>query len=295
MKLTFAILGFCMFACTAGPAQSADSAQEFPNSLEKHEFVLRHYYVNPSLKFDSSGQATSDAKEGFGPSEGRVYVLQAQLLPDKLILTGKRPVYLFVPKTQTWQMTNLGKPVSIEIQLPANEPATSAIPRLIARVFLESAELAPVECSKEEQRQLIDDVVTHDGKDKQPKPPPAGTLSELRLYCLPGGDRAYKVGRGIKVPRVKHAPDPEYSENARRARIEGKSTLIAIVNPSGSTSAISIMRPLGEDLAQNLALTAFELDQRAVEAVAKWKFDPSVFGATPVPVVIKIEMNFRPW
>jgi len=53
------------------------------------------------------------------------------------------------------------------------------------------------------------------------------------------------------------------------------------------------MRPLGQNLSQDLAVVAFELDQRAVEAVSKWKFDPAVFGGTAVPIVIKIEVNFR--
>jgi len=135
--------------------------------------------------------------------------------------------------------------------------------------------------------------VNHERKDKQDELPPVSDLKELRLYCLPGGDRAYKVGRGIRMPHVRHAPDPEYSEDARRARLEGTSKLIAIVNPGGSTSAISIMRPLGQNLPQDLARVAFELDQSAVEAVAKWKFDPPVFGGMPVPIVIMIEVNFR--
>ena len=218
---------------------------------------------------------------------------KTQLLPDKLILNGKRPVYLYVPKAQKWRMTNLGKPVSIEIHIPAGEPTTAAISRLIDNVFLKSSEAAALECSNEEQQQLIDDIVNHDRKDKQDELPPVGDLKELQRYCLPGGDRAYKVGRGINMPHVKHAPDPEYSEDAKRAHIEGRSTLIAIVNPSGSTSAISIMRPLGQNLSEDLAAVAFELDQRAVEAVSKWKFDPAVFGGTPVPIVIKIEVNFR--
>jgi TonB family protein len=291
MKL---VLGFlCCLLTSTSLSQAPDTPQGLPKSLEKHAYVLRHDYVTPNLKFSSTGQVISDAKEGFGPSDGKVYVLQAQLSPDNLILTGKRPVYLFVPKTQTWQMTNLGKPVSIEIRIPTNESASTAIPRLIDEVFLKESELAGLECSNEEQPLLIDDVVNHARKDKQPELPPVGNLSELHLYCLPGGDRAYKVGRGIKAPHVKHAADPEYSEDAKRARLEGTSTLIAIVNPSGSTSAISIMKPLGQNLTQDLAIIAFELDQRAVEAVSKWKFDPAVFGATVVPVVIKIEVNFR--
>jgi TonB family protein len=292
MRLTLSFLSFFFLASTTGLSQAPDTPQELARSLEKQAFVLRHFYIDPKLKFDSRGQTGADAKEGFGPSDGTAYVLQTQLLPDKLVLSGRRPVYLYVPKTQKWQMTNLGKPVSIEIQLPANEPASSAIPHLIGDVFLKTSELANFECSIEERQQLVEFVAT-DRKAKQPELPPVRNLTELRPYCLPGGDRAYKVGRGIKAPHVKHAPDPEYSEDAKQARIEGTSNLIAVVNPSGSTSAISIVKPLGENLPQNLALLAFQLDQRAVEAVSRWKFDPAAFGATPVPVVIKVEVNFR--
>ena len=293
-KLITGFLCLCFLNCAAGLSQTLNPPQELKNSLEKHAFVLRHNYTDPKLMFDSSGQIIAGEKEGFGPSDGTVYVLQTQLLPDNLVLNGKRPVYLYVPKTQNWQMTNLGKPVSVEIHLPGGESATAAISRLMDNVFLKSSEAAALECSNEEQRQLIDDIVNHDRKDKQDELPPMGDLKELQRYCLPGGDRAYKVGRGINMPHVRHAPDPEYSADARRARIEGKSTLIAIVvNTSGSTSAISIMKPLGENFDQNLGIIAFELDQKAVEAVSKWQFDPAVFKGTPVPVIIKIEVNFR--
>ena len=76
MKLILGFLYLCFLSCAAGLSQTVNTAQEFPNSLEKHAFVLRHNYTDPKLTFDSSGQIITSAKEGFGPSDGTVYVLQ---------------------------------------------------------------------------------------------------------------------------------------------------------------------------------------------------------------------------
>jgi TonB family protein len=91
-----------------------------------------------------------------------------------------------------------------------------------------------------------------------------------------------KVGDGVSAPRVVHAPDPDYSEEARRARFQGTCVLWLIVDSDGNPRDIKIARSLGKGL-----------DEKAIEAVRKWKFEPARKNGKPVAVQINVEVSFR--
>ena len=91
-----------------------------------------------------------------------------------------------------------------------------------------------------------------------------------------------RVGNGIGAPRPVSTPDPEYSEEARKAKYQGVVTLWLIVDQNGNPKNIKVQRPLG-----------MGLDQKAVEAVQKWKFEPATKDGQPVAVQINVEVNFR--
>jgi TonB family protein len=96
------------------------------------------------------------------------------------------------------------------------------------------------------------------------------------------GGGAYRVGGGVSAPRALYAPDPEYSEEARKAKWQGTVVLWVIVGPDGRPRDIKIQRSLG-----------MGLDEKAIEAVRQWKFDPAKKDGQPVAVQINVEVNFR--
>ncbi len=96
------------------------------------------------------------------------------------------------------------------------------------------------------------------------------------------GGGAYRVGGGVSAPRALYAPDPEYSEEARKAKWQGTVVLWVIVGPDGHPRDIRIQRSLG-----------MGLDEKAIEAVRQWKFDPARKDGQPVAVQINVEVNFR--
>lgn len=87
---------------------------------------------------------------------------------------------------------------------------------------------------------------------------------------------------GVSAPKVLFAPDPDYSEEARKAKYQGTVILWLIVGPDGRPRDIRVARTLG-----------MGLDQKAVEAVRNWKFDPARKDGQPVSVQINVEVNFR--
>jgi periplasmic protein TonB len=96
------------------------------------------------------------------------------------------------------------------------------------------------------------------------------------------GGGAYKIGGGVSAPSILYKVEPEYSEEARKAKFQGTVLLFVVVDEHGNPRDIKIIRPLG-----------LGLDEKAVEAVEKWKFNPGKKDGKPVAVQAQIEVNFR--
>ena len=96
------------------------------------------------------------------------------------------------------------------------------------------------------------------------------------------GGGVFRVGGGVSAPRALDTPDPEYSEEARKAKYQGVCILWLIVAPDGHPRDVKVARSLG-----------MGLDQKAIEAVKKWKFEPAMKDGKPVAVQINVEVNFR--
>ena len=83
-------------------------------------------------------------------------------------------------------------------------------------------------------------------------------------------------------PHVIEAPDPDYSKEARKKKIQGTTVLWLTVGTDGRAHNIRVARALG-----------YGLDAEAIKAVSQWKFTPSTSNGIPVPVQINVEINFR--
>jgi periplasmic protein TonB len=96
------------------------------------------------------------------------------------------------------------------------------------------------------------------------------------------GGGAFKVGGGVSAPQLLYKVEPEYSEEARKAKYQGTVVLNVIVDASGRAVNSQVIRSLG-----------LGLDEKAIEAVRKWKFKPGYKDGKPVAVIAQIEVNFR--
>jgi TonB family protein len=97
---------------------------------------------------------------------------------------------------------------------------------------------------------------------------------------LNGG--VFRVGGGVSSPSLIHKVEPEYSEDARKAKFQGSVLLYIEVDASGRAQNIRVTRSLG-----------LGLDEKAIEAVRKWKFRPGYRDGKPVTVIATVEVNFR--
>ncbi len=96
------------------------------------------------------------------------------------------------------------------------------------------------------------------------------------------GGGAFRVGGGVSAPKAIYAPDPEYSEEARKVKHMGTVVLWLVVGPDGKPRDIRVLRTLG-----------LGLDEKAIEAVKNWRFEPAMKDGKPVAVQINVEVNFH--
>jgi len=96
------------------------------------------------------------------------------------------------------------------------------------------------------------------------------------------GGGVYRVGGGVTAPAVLYKIDPEYSEEARKAKYSGTVVLYIQVDESGHATHMRVVKGIG-----------LGLDEKALEAVNKWRFKPGLKDGKPVVVEAHIEVNFR--
>jgi TonB family protein len=96
------------------------------------------------------------------------------------------------------------------------------------------------------------------------------------------GGGVYRIGGGVSAPVAIFTPEAEFSDEARRAKYQGVVLISLIVDSQGNPQNPRVVRPLG-----------MGLDEKALEAVRKYKFKPAMKEGKPVAVMMSIEVNFR--
>ncbi|HEX3154943.1 MAG TPA: TonB family protein [Candidatus Angelobacter sp.] len=96
------------------------------------------------------------------------------------------------------------------------------------------------------------------------------------------GPGIFHVGDGVSAPRPIFTPEPEFSEEARKAKYQGVVVLNIVVGTDGRVHNPRVVRSLG-----------MGLDEKAIEGVKTWKFDPSKRDGRAVAVEMNIEVSFN--
>lgn len=91
-----------------------------------------------------------------------------------------------------------------------------------------------------------------------------------------------KVGNGVTPPIATYNPEPNYSKEAKKKHYQGTLILKTIVAPDGKAHDITVARSLG-----------YGLDEEAIKAVKKWRFQPATKDGQPVAMSVAIEVSFH--
>ncbi|MSO35039.1 MAG: energy transducer TonB [Acidobacteria bacterium] len=96
------------------------------------------------------------------------------------------------------------------------------------------------------------------------------------------GGGPFRPGSGVEPPRLLREVKADYSDEARRANIEGEVELEIVVRRDGTVGDVKLIRGLRGGL-----------NERAVQAVRQWRFAPGRMKGVPVEVVVQVGVEFR--
>jgi periplasmic protein TonB len=96
------------------------------------------------------------------------------------------------------------------------------------------------------------------------------------------GGGVHHPGGGISAPQVLFQPEPEFSEEARRAKVSGNVEVYLWVDEHGNPSHVRVVRGIG-----------MGLDEKAVEAVRQYRFKPAMENGKPVTVEMYVDVVFQ--
>jgi protein TonB len=121
------------------------------------------------------------------------------------------------------------------------------------------------------------------GKGSGYGPGEGGGMGGGRGGGIGSGVGPYVVGNGVTEPIPIYSPRPNYTEEARKARMEGVLVLQAIIRKDGTVDSFRVIKGLG-----------YGLDEISINTIAtKWKFRPGTLKGVPVDVLANIEVTFR--
>jgi TonB family protein len=126
------------------------------------------------------------------------------------------------------------------------------------------------------------------GRDSEAEPVDARAAGIRKARAASLGSKrtpassALRVGGAVSAPKLLTKIEPEYSEDARAAKFQGTVLLRIVVDVDGTATDVQVIKSLG-----------FGLDEKAVQALARWTFKPGEMNGVPVPVLANVEVNFR--
>jgi protein TonB len=82
----------------------------------------------------------------------------------------------------------------------------------------------------------------------------------------------YKIGKDVKPPRAISSPQPDFSADARKRKVDGLVVVSGYVGTDGNYHDPKVLRSFGDS----------RLDVKVLEAVKKWTFDPCTRDGKPV-------------
>jgi len=117
-------------------------------------------------------------------------------------------------------------------------------------------------------------IAAMSARPEKPQAPPAAAPFDTSEYLL--------IGPGMQAPRALYAPNPVYSETARKAKTNGTVVVALAINEKGGVDAVKVVRHLEPGL-----------DQNAMDAARQWKFAPATKDGDPVAVQLNVDMTFK--
>ena len=267
-RRAFILLVLLFIVLQRGAAE--DAQRLLDQKFGGHVFFIRGFYSDDDLTYDSEGNVIGKPRSG--PWSLAMFKIEKiELSANGFLLEGKRGASVYDEKSKQFK-SFLAKKEPLKITV-LTDPATLSEPGL-AR--LAQKILAPTIAASDVPECWRDFFSGKENARAAPKP------GEIVPGKQSAGNPVYQVGRAVTAPRIKSKEDPQYTKLAREARLQGTTSLSAVINAQGIPEDVQVSKPLG-----------MGLDEQAVQAAQKWRFEPAQLHGKPVAVSIIIEITFH--
>jgi TonB family protein len=107
------------------------------------------------------------------------------------------------------------------------------------------------------------------------------------------GTYHYHPGNGVTPPKLIYSVDVEFSDAARRKKIQGTVVVGLKVGTDGLPRDVHVVHSAAEGVKPKLSKAAASLDQKALDAVRQYRFEPGTYNGKSVPVALTIDVGFH--
>jgi TonB family protein len=278
-----AILVLALLAPGIAKADRGQIESVLKSEYQNKVVILRRFYSDAKLRFDSTGRPVGKVEQGYWTSDGMLRIADVLLDQKHVLHLGAiRIVNEFDNKTGGFRKLATKRSVQIEVDLDPSWQETEPVQQLLGKIL--SSDMKDLLDTIPDYWQwcMVDGIYQDTtGTWRCGKPGMAETATGPK-FTLPDGRVVYRAGNGTNPPKLVLSPDPSYTEIANAIRYQGVSTLWIVVDEAGNPTQIHILRPVGVGL-----------DDKGVEAVRKWRFRPATLDGRPVAVQVDVEVNFR--
>jgi TonB family protein len=276
-----------------------DSRQSLRNQYQGKTFVLRGFYSSDRLHYNASGAIIGDAVSGDWTSDGFVRVDAIHSSHHQLLIEGRRLLVIHLDgkefeflRPDKGESKSERRGLKIEVDFDAASASLEQGEGVLSKIFLTAqdnfADLVPdywKPCVREaaagagqpryfsDEFQSVPGVMVSD---------PNGNATNGETNGRPLVSCKNRTSRRGVTPRLISQSSPEFSDQARRAKIQGNVGLALVVNEQGVPENVHITRPLG-----------YGLDEKALSCVQKWRFAAAEENGRPVAAPIAVEVNFH--
>lgn len=249
------VLVFALSWWGAGPPPSRKAAEAALVAAAKKAWVgkawfLRGFPPDGQLRFAADGSPLKPLKAGPW-TLADMEITDVRGSGPELDVFGWRVGLRWRRKKEKFAGYRLQR-IELRVRLGKNLPGPGAVGRLGGRLFIRTAA----------------------GLGRAVPPywrPFVLTDLEHRAAFPAGRSRVLRGCRSARKPRVRYNPHPEYNRWAGRTMVGGRTKLTFVVAASGRVTDIAVVEALG-----------MGLDDSAVAALRRWRFDPARCGGKAV-------------
>ena len=251
--------------------------------------MLLGFYCGKKLKFDADANLRDVGRPGPWTVCGDVHVQDIQIKQDEIVIKAHR-IYLYYDQQKiSFQDVDLGVPKKdkndkdrwqereLEIRVAQTKNADETGIRATLDKLFRSADADFFDLTPDYWKSYLE------GRKKNKTGEEIHKEERLTVTKPIAAPARLSGNDGKTPPHAIHAPDPEFSDEARQYKFQGTVLIKITVDTNGSATDVRIVRPLG-----------LGLDEKAAEAVKKWRFVPAKQNdGTPIATAAVIEVTFR--